>query len=157
MRSALLHSKVIIRLKVFAFPCSFCNDGGRRINNLLPDWPNSLEGFAKRAYEFYEKELRPHGYKLHAEVISYPGGMPGEIGFFLKWRANQAVDTPVALRSRKDQRHDQEGRCVATTPARKIRTSHRSDKEFDGARDGGRVIPGMRPHSGARWRRPRRK
>ena len=73
------------QVEVFAFPCSFTNDGGRRINNLLPDWPNSLEGFAKRAYEFYEKELRPHGFKIHAEVISYPGGMPGEIGFFLKW------------------------------------------------------------------------
>ena len=31
------------------------------------------------------KELRPLGYKLHAQVIDFPGGMPGEIGLFLKW------------------------------------------------------------------------
>ena len=67
------------------FPASYCNDGGRRINNLDPDWPTSLEGFAKRAFEFYEKELRPLGYKLHADIISFPGGMPGEVAFILKW------------------------------------------------------------------------
>jgi hypothetical protein len=73
------------KLQVLTFPCSFCNDGGRRINNLLPDWPDSLEGFAKKAYEFYEKELRPLGYKLHAEIISFKDGVPGEVGLFLKW------------------------------------------------------------------------
>jgi hypothetical protein len=52
---------------------------------MLPDWPDSLEGFARRAYDFYMKELRPLGYKLHAQVISFPGGVPGEIGLFLKW------------------------------------------------------------------------
>jgi hypothetical protein len=72
-------------VKVITFPASYCNDGGRRINNMLPDWPDSLEGFAKKAYEFYLKELRPHGYRLHAQVIDFPGGMPGEIGLFLKW------------------------------------------------------------------------
>ena len=72
-------------VKVITFPANYCNDGGRRINNMLPDWPDSLEGFAKKAYEFYQKELRPLGYKLHAQVIDFPGGMPGEIGLFLKW------------------------------------------------------------------------
>ena len=43
------------QLEVMTFPCSYCNDGGRRINNQLPDWPTSLEGFAKRAYEFYDR------------------------------------------------------------------------------------------------------
>jgi hypothetical protein len=72
-------------VKVITFPASYCNDGGRRINNMLPDWPDSLEGFAKKAYEFYQKELRPLGYKLHAQVIDFPGGMPGEIALLLKW------------------------------------------------------------------------
>jgi hypothetical protein len=26
----------------------------------------------------------PLGYKLHAEIISFPGGMPGEVALFLK-------------------------------------------------------------------------
>jgi len=73
------------QIDVISFPASYCNDRGRRINNQLPDWPESLEGFARRAYEFYMKELRPLGYKLHAEVVSFPGGIPGEISLFLKW------------------------------------------------------------------------
>jgi hypothetical protein len=72
-------------VRVITFPASFCSDGGRRINNMLPDWPDSLEGFARRAYDFYMKELRPLGYKLHAQVIDFPGGVPGQIGLFLKW------------------------------------------------------------------------
>ena len=73
------------QLQVLTFPASFCNDGGRRINSFDPDWPSSLEGFAKKGYEFYEKELRPLGFKIGAEIISFPGGMPGDVGMFLKW------------------------------------------------------------------------
>jgi hypothetical protein len=73
------------QVEVITFPCSFCTDGGRRINIADPEWPSTLEGFAKRAYDFYNKELRPLGYKLHAEIVSFPGGMPGEAGLYLKW------------------------------------------------------------------------
>jgi hypothetical protein len=73
------------QLQVMTFPCRYCSDGGRRINIADPEWPSTLEGFAKRAYDFYVKELRPLGYKLHAEIISFPGGMPGEVALFLKW------------------------------------------------------------------------
>jgi hypothetical protein len=73
------------QLQVMTFPASYCNDGGRRINNLEPNWPESLEGFAKRAFQFFDKELKPLGYKLHCEIINFPGGMPGEVGMFLKW------------------------------------------------------------------------
>jgi hypothetical protein len=73
------------QLEVMTFSCSYCNDGGRRINNLLPDWPSSLEGFAKRAYEFYARELKPLGFKISAQVVSYEGGVPGNITMYLKW------------------------------------------------------------------------
>jgi len=73
------------QIQVLTFPHTFCSDGGRRINILDPEWPSTLEGFAKKAYDFYQKELRPLGYKLHAEIISFPGGMPGDVGLFLKW------------------------------------------------------------------------
>lgn len=72
-------------LQIVAFPANYCNDGGRRINNGEQDWPSSLEGFAKRAYEYYDKELRPLGYKLRVEILDYPGGMPGNVGMFLRW------------------------------------------------------------------------
>jgi hypothetical protein len=44
-------------IPVLTFPASYCNDQGRRINNGEADWPQSLEGFAKKAYEFFEAEL----------------------------------------------------------------------------------------------------
>ena len=73
------------RLQVITFPCTFCSDGGRRINIADPEWPSSLEGFAKKAYDFFVKELKPLGYKLSAEIISFPGGIPGEAALILKW------------------------------------------------------------------------
>lgn len=72
-------------LQVVSFPATYCNDGGRRINNFEEDWPSSLEGFAKVAYDYYEKELKPLGYKLSVRILDYPGGMPGNIGMFLRW------------------------------------------------------------------------
>ena len=70
---------------VFRFPSEWCTDKGRAINNLEPHWPETLTGFAKRAAEFYEKELRPAGYRIRAQILDYPGGMPGDVGIFLSW------------------------------------------------------------------------
>lgn len=72
-------------IQALTFPAAYCNDKGRRINNLEEDWADSLEGFAKRAYEYYIKELQPLGYKIRAQVLDYPHGMPGEVGLFLSW------------------------------------------------------------------------
>ena len=73
------------QLQVLTFPSHYCSDGGRRINIADPEWPSTLEGFAKKAYDFFQKELRPLGYKLHAEIINFPGGMPGEVALVLTW------------------------------------------------------------------------
>jgi len=70
---------------IVTFPATWTNDKGRRINNNEPDWATSLDGFAKRAYEFYDKEMRAAGYKLRCEVLTFPGGMPGDIGMYLSW------------------------------------------------------------------------
>jgi hypothetical protein len=70
---------------VVRFSSEFCTDGGRAINSFEPDWPKSLTGFGKRAYEFWQKELEPQGYKLRAQIMDFPGGMPGDVGIFLRW------------------------------------------------------------------------
>ena len=62
------------------FPSEYCTDGGRAINNFEPDWPKTLTGFAKRAYEFWQRELEPQGYKLRAQIMDFPGGVPGDVG-----------------------------------------------------------------------------
>lgn len=72
-------------LQVITFPSSYCSDGGRRINIADPEWPDTLTGFARDAFDFYQKELHPLGYKLQAEIISFPGGMPGEVALSLAW------------------------------------------------------------------------
>jgi len=73
------------QLEVLTFPSSFCNDRGRRINIADPEWPDTLTGFARKAYEFYAKELRPLGYKLSAEIVTWPDGLPGDVAMYLKW------------------------------------------------------------------------
>ncbi len=75
------HSEV----QVYRFPNSLCTDHGRRINNSEPDWDQTLEGRPRAGYEFWRDHLRPLGFHLRAQVLEYPGGMPGDIGFFLTW------------------------------------------------------------------------
>jgi hypothetical protein len=73
-------------VQVYRFPNELCSDRGRRINNSEPDWDQTLEGRPRQAYEFWRDHLRPLGFGLKAEVLEYPGGMPGDIGFFLTWQ-----------------------------------------------------------------------
>ena len=72
-------------IQLLRFPSDFCTDGGRAINNFDPDWSNSLTGFAKEAYEAWDQNLRPLGYKLRAQILNYPDGMPGDVGMILYW------------------------------------------------------------------------
>ena len=73
-------------VQVYRFPSELCTDQGRRINNSEPDWEQTLDGRPKLGYEFWSNRLKPLGFGLKAEVLDYPGGMPGEIGFFLTWK-----------------------------------------------------------------------
>jgi hypothetical protein len=45
-----------------------------RSTGFEPDWPGTLTGFAKRAYDFWQKELEPQGYKLRPDH-GFPGGV----------------------------------------------------------------------------------
>jgi hypothetical protein len=72
-------------LMVMRFPAAWCTDKGRAINNFEADWTESLTGKAARAREVFQKELEPMGYKLKAQILNFPGGMPGEVGLFLAW------------------------------------------------------------------------
>jgi hypothetical protein len=73
-------------VQVYRFPNSLCSDRGRKINNSESGWEETLEGRPKLGYEFWHDHLRPLGFGLRAEVLEYPGGMPGDIGFFLTWK-----------------------------------------------------------------------
>jgi hypothetical protein len=70
---------------VYSFPSNLCTDSGRAINNNAPNWPETLQGKAKEFFDRYESIGKPQGYRLKAMVINFPGGVPGDIGFFLNW------------------------------------------------------------------------
>jgi hypothetical protein len=82
-RAAASHGAVQIQL--LRFPSELCSDGGRRVDIGEADWPTSLRGEAAEFYARWERELKPAGFGLTAQILDYPGGKPGNIGLFLTW------------------------------------------------------------------------
>jgi CBS domain-containing protein len=72
-------------LMVLRFPSQLCIDAGRAINAMEASWPGTLRGEAAEIYLRWEHDLRPHGFRLAARVLEFPGGIPGDIGLFLVW------------------------------------------------------------------------
>lgn len=70
---------------VYSFPSELCADSGRAINSGDPRWTETLRGKAKEFYDRYVELGRPQGFKLKAMIINFPGGIPGDVGFFLNW------------------------------------------------------------------------
>jgi len=82
-RQAAAHGET--RFLLLRFPSQLCSDRGRAINISEPDWPSTLRGEAAEIYLRWEHDLRPHGFHLTAEILDFPGGMPGDVGLFLVW------------------------------------------------------------------------
>jgi hypothetical protein len=72
-------------VQVYRFPNRLCTDGGRAINQQETGWEKTLTGIPKEIYALWDKYFRPRGYKLRAEIVSFPGGMPGDIAMTLRW------------------------------------------------------------------------
>jgi hypothetical protein len=73
-------------VQVYRFPNELCTDRGRAINNFEANWDQTLTGRPKLAYEFWRDHLRPLGFGLKAQILEYPGGMPGDVGFSVTWK-----------------------------------------------------------------------
>ncbi len=73
-------------VQIYRFPNELCTDRGRAINNIEGDWEKTLTARPKLAYEFWRDHLRPLGFGLKAEILDYPGGMPGDVGLSLTWK-----------------------------------------------------------------------
>ncbi|WP_198369978.1 hypothetical protein [Roseomonas rosulenta] len=74
------------RVLVLQFPSEWLPDSGRGITTHDPNWHERLEGFPRRAFDFYTKELAPRGFQLQVEILDWPGGMPGDVGWYLTWK-----------------------------------------------------------------------
>jgi hypothetical protein len=72
-------------VQIGRFPHELCTDRGRAINQQEPGWENTLTGLPKELFEFWQKNLRPRGYKLKFQIVDFPGGMPGDVGISLSW------------------------------------------------------------------------
>jgi molybdopterin-biosynthesis enzyme MoeA-like protein len=76
----------LTEVEVIRFPNVLCTDRGRAINNNLEaGWETTLTGLPKEMYEFWERQLKPRGYKVRYQVVDFRGGVPGDIGITLKW------------------------------------------------------------------------
>ena len=71
---------------VLRFPSEWLPDQGRSITSHDPAWRERLSGFPKRAYEFDERELAPRGFQVKVQILNWPGGMPGDVGWFITWK-----------------------------------------------------------------------
>jgi hypothetical protein len=67
------------------FPNTLFTDHGRAINQLEPGWENTMTGLPKELFQFWEKHLKPRGYRLRCQIVDWPGGVPGDIGMTLAW------------------------------------------------------------------------
>jgi hypothetical protein len=83
--AAIIERAVASGLQVYRFPNTLCTDRGRAINQQEPGWETTLTGLPKELYEFWNRHLRPRGYKLRVQIVDFPDGVPGDVGMTLKW------------------------------------------------------------------------
>lgn len=75
----------LTEVEVYRFPNSLCTDRGRAINQQEKGWEATLTGIPKEIYEFWNRRLRPLGYKLRVQIVDFSSGVPGDVGITLKW------------------------------------------------------------------------
>jgi hypothetical protein len=75
----------ITEVEVVRFPNALCTDRGRAINQQERGWEATLTGLPKELFEFWQKYLKPNGFKLRVQIVDFPGGMPGDVGMTLSW------------------------------------------------------------------------
>lgn len=75
----------LTEVQVMRFPNELCTDRGRAINQSEPGWEKTLTGLPKELFEFWQKYMKPRGYKFVCQIVDFPGEVPGDIGITLKW------------------------------------------------------------------------
>ena len=78
-------SNGLTEVQVYRFPNALCTDHGRAINQQEQGWETTLTGLPKEMFQFWERQLRPRGYKIKFQIVDFPNGMPGDVGITLKW------------------------------------------------------------------------
>ena len=79
----------LTEVEVAVFPNQVVTDKGRAIIQQEPGWEETLTGLPRELYDFWKKHMQPRGYRLKFQVVSWPDGMPGDIGMSLSWAAQE--------------------------------------------------------------------
>lgn len=72
-------------LLIGRFPSELCTDHGRAINMAEETWPDTLIGLPRQGFLVWKDKLQPLGYKLSAQIVDWPDGVPGDVGLYLSW------------------------------------------------------------------------
>lgn len=78
-------SNGLTEVQVGRFPNQICTDHGRAINQQERGWENTLTGLPKELFDFWERHLKPRGYRIKFQIVDFPDGMPGDVGVALAW------------------------------------------------------------------------
>lgn len=78
-------SNGLTSVQIFRFPNHLCTDNGRAINQHEDGWEKTLVGIPRELYDFWMRRLEPEGYRIHYQILDYPGGMPGDVVVTLSW------------------------------------------------------------------------
>ena len=70
----------LTEVEVGRFPNQLCTDRGRAINQQEPGWEKTLTGLPLELFQFWQKYLKPRGYRVKFQIVEFPGGLPGDIG-----------------------------------------------------------------------------
>jgi hypothetical protein len=76
----------LTEVEVARFPSELCTDHGRAINQQEAGWEETLSGQPKELFQFWETHLKPLGYRARFQIVTFPNGMPGDVGVTLSWR-----------------------------------------------------------------------
>lgn len=76
----------LTEVEICRFPNELCTDRGRAINQGEPGWEKTLTGLPKELYDFWDRHLKPKGYKVGFRIVDFPGGVPGDVGMTLRWK-----------------------------------------------------------------------
>jgi hypothetical protein len=75
----------LTEVQITRFPNELCTDRGRAINQQERGWETTLTGLPKELFEFWQKYLKPRGYRIKFQIVDFPNGMPGDVGITLAW------------------------------------------------------------------------
>lgn len=72
-------------IEILRSPSDPTTDRGCALDNYEDGWPETLRGNAATYYKLYQERAKPLRYNLHASILNYPDGKPGDVGLYLSW------------------------------------------------------------------------